>query len=1056
MNAHEAHEWTRKRNAGFLALPLSCLFVCFAGSSLADTHYVWTNSPTPTSPYTNWTRAARDIQSAIDAATAGDTVLVTNGVYWKGGLTGYSSFVYNPQNSSWVTNRVVINKALTVRSVNGPTVTTILGYRDNSTNIYAYLSDVRCVWMTNGASLMGFTLTNGSARGGCLGGGVFGYGRGAVVSNCIMIGNASSGGGAVGGNTNEPMLAVDCTIVGNSGGSWGGGAMAVNLARCVISSNEASTAGGGVHTSWASNCLITCNRSGWGGGAYFSTLHNCFFTRNSASSYGGGASYCTSRNCTFAGNSAEISEGGVHDSEGAGRSASYNCIIYFNTAGADPNYAYGAFTNCCLTPLPAGGTGNFTNDPQLASASHLSSNSICLGKGSDLFASGTDLDGEPWNSPPAVGCDEFYAGAATGLLTVAASADYTNVAAGFAAHLTADIGGWPTASRWDFGDGTVMDNEPYAEHAWATQGTYTVTLTAYNETYSEGVGTTLAVHVASAPTHYVARGNAAPLTPYTNWAMAATNIQPAIDVAVAGALVLVSNGVYDTGGVAGYPVGSLLTNRVAIYKPLTVRSVNGPSMTVIKGALTTNGNAAVRCVYAVSGSVLDGFSLTNGRTRASYQSLLTESDGGGISCESLGVVVSNCVLTGNEAFYYGGGACGGTLKNCTLVGNKALCGGGGVYAAMENCLLLNNIVSEGGGAFICQLDHCRLMGNRAKTSAGGAGESSLRNCLVVSNSAGYAGGTGGSDLENCTVTGNSGTNTVMNVRGGVARGTLRNSIVYANYAVSNANFYDASLTFCCTTPMPTNGTGNITNEPQFVNAAAGDCRLQPSSPCIDRGVNERWMDGATDLEDNRRIINGAVDMGCYETPYYLTLRVWLQGPYDTNSHRMTTNLMSVLPLTAPYASDHRTAASVPSNVMDWALLQLRAGATGKTVVSRSVFLKRGGYLAADTGTNVISLDISASNYYVIVQHRNHLPAMSAAAVSFTNNFVTYDFTTNWSQFYGGTNGCVRIDSNMWGMIAGDADGDGKITAIDQAICSAQTNETGYKAGDFNLDGVVNE
>ena len=40
------------------------------------------------------------------------------------------------------------------------------------------------------------------------------------------------------------------------------------------------------------------------------------------------------------------------------------------------------------------------------------------------------------------------------------------------------------------------------------------------------------------------------------------------------------------------------------------------------------------------------------------------------------------------------------------------------------------------------------------------------------------------------------------------------------------------------------------------------------------------------------------------------------------------------------------------------------------------------------------------------------------------------------------------------MIAGDADGDGKITHVDRKICEKQQGQTGYKAGDFNLDGVV--
>lgn len=262
----------------------------------------------------------------------------------------------------------------------------------------------------------------------------------------------------------------------------------------------------------------------------------------------------------------------------------------------------------------------------------------------------------------------------------------------------------------------------------------------------------------SAATRYVNLDNPTPAAPFTSWATAATSIQDAVDVAMAGDEIVVTNGVYATGGRVVYG----MSNRVAVTRPITLRSVNGPTVTSIVGSGPKGANA-VRCVYLTDGAMLVGFTLTNGATQ-DYGDWNRNQSGGGVWCESASVTVSNCVLTGNSAYRSGGGAWGGTLYNCTLSGNSA---------------------HSGGGAGWCMVNNCTLSDNSAGWAGGGAYTGTLYNCTLTRNSAGeYGGGVYDCTLYNCTLTGNS----ARGDGGGAYSGTLNNCIVYYNSGRDGANY----------------------------------------------------------------------------------------------------------------------------------------------------------------------------------------------------------------------------------------------------------------------------
>ena len=423
------------------------LLLAAATNGLSTTHYVDVNSPAPTPPYTSWAAAATVIQDAVDAAAAGDEIVVTNGAY----------------------PCVNVTKPVAVRSINGPEWTKVDGHGTN-----------RCVYLSSGATLSGLTLTNGTG----VGGGVFCASQTAVVSNCLIVSNAvlplgitpyetGYGGGAYQGTLNNCALAGNSAICGagaygstlnqcalsnnfvqngyawdgfdsfHTYGGYGAGAYGSALNGCTVTSNSA-VGGGGVAESSLNQCVLVGNLARGsnddirynglgggclnsklndcvvkansaidrGGGAFGSTLTNCSFTGNSASS-GGAAFLCAIVTGTFNANSSAFFDAGVvvystligatvaGNDSGVVGSTLYNSVTIFNGEEASQNYDASSILNfCCTSPLPTNGFGNITNAPlfvDLAGGNfRLQSNSPCVNAGNNAYTpTGPDLDGNP-------------------------------------------------------------------------------------------------------------------------------------------------------------------------------------------------------------------------------------------------------------------------------------------------------------------------------------------------------------------------------------------------------------------------------------------------------------------------------------------------------------------------------------------------------------------------------------------------------------------------------------------------------------------------------------
>lgn len=350
-----------------------------------------------------------------------------------------------------------------------------------------------------------------------------------------------------------------------------------------------------------------------------------------------------------------------------------------------------------------------------------------------------------------------------------------------------------------------------------------------------------------AATRYVDVSNATPASPYTSWSTAATALQPAIDAAASGDEIFVAPGIY-------YLAGDAVT--IPLEKTLTLRGTQGRAA-VIDAQLLSRG-----MLIQGTNSRVEGFTVRNGSGGFFY--------GGGIEIDRP-AVVRDCLVTGNRSDSGGGVMIGGYATNtlvedCTIVGNTATNGpGGGVVlynnsrGRLDRCVITGNVAATyGGGIWIQEggsVSNCRIAGNRATGTHGGGiymsdegttNPAAVVNCVIDGNFAAQHGGgvwSSGpvgtlSPVVNCTIV----SNTAGVDGGGVFAYTTRfiNDIVYFNSAPANANLnahdsaHSCLISNCCTTSnyfWP-----SITNAPVFVDAGAGDYRLQTASFCIDAGT----------------------------------------------------------------------------------------------------------------------------------------------------------------------------------------------------------------------------
>lgn len=204
---------------------------------------------------------------------------------------------------------------------------------------------------------------------------------------------------------------------------------------------------------------------------------------------------------------------------------------------------------------------------------------------------------------------------------------------------------------------------------------------------------------------------------------------------------------------------------------------------------------------------------------------------------------------------------------------------------------------------------------------------------------------------------------------------------------------------------------------------------------------------------------------------YLSLKVFLEGPYESTEQLMTDNIKEHIPSSEPFTDMGYEFVSHVSldpellelegdnAIVDWVLVVVARTTPPYNERRSAALLQRNGNIVNTHGEHSIRKLFSFENefYNVIIIHRNHFAVKSSTPfLSFTHE-VSYDFTDPSTPTYG-TNAQKNINGKMV-MIAGDANRDGQINAVDKNGYWRLQNGNPYdyinSNADFNLDGSVN-
>lgn len=228
------------------------------------------------------------------------------------------------------------------------------------------------------------------------------------------------------------------------------------------------------------------------------------------------------------------------------------------------------------------------------------------------------------------------------------------------------------------------------------------------------------------------------------------------------------------------------------------------------------------------------------------------------------------------------------------------------------------------------------------------------------------------------------------------------------------------------------------------------------------------------------ILAGTYGRGSWKSNLYtgpsqvlVSAKAFLQGNY-AGGGKMSDNLRTknLIPAGDPYpglgfthvsgqieGSNSAVFANPDANnaIVDWIRMELRDASNAATILhTRSVLIQRDGDIVDLDGSSPVQFPNAASgNYFVVLKHRNHLGIRTLSAIALSGSTTNLNFTDGSTAVYG-LNPQPTLSAGVFGLYAGDANGDGQVNSSDYLLnWRPENSQLGYKKSDFNLDGQVN-